>query len=94
MINSNGRVFWQVKYKEEYNDLKKYVYFPYHITPQYEKDVAARKNLDMVNLIVTILQSYSISILNIFQHISTYFPLVSKTSKNYFNKLPAIEKGF
>lgn len=28
--------------------MKKYVYFPYHVTSQYEKDVAARKNLSQV----------------------------------------------
>nr|CAB3264277.1 nebulin [Phallusia mammillata] len=34
-----------VKYKEEYNDMKKYIYFPYHITPEYESKSDSSKVL-------------------------------------------------
>nr|XP_039266499.1 nebulin-like isoform X8 [Styela clava] len=33
------------KYREDYEDMKKYIYFPYHITPQYEKYSEASKLL-------------------------------------------------
>jgi len=43
-------VLVKIKYKEEYNDMKKYVYFPYHITPEYEKKSEASKLLNQVML--------------------------------------------